>query len=147
MNSIRKSNCVNRFIRDVPGELLDLDVFGFRLELEPLFFLSSCFFSGDSDSVLTQTRIALSERFATVVLPLAVTFLASTLPEASFFWFSAAFTDVSATESGFAFDIDDVRATDALEVVAFIADCADDTDDAGGVDDDGALLQMRNDMS
>lgn len=70
----------------IPGELLDLDVLGFGLV--PLLFLSLCFFSGDGvfDSVFTQINIELSERFAFVVLPAAVTSLASTLlKEVSFF--------------------------------------------------------------
>lgn len=68
----------------IPGELFDLDVFGFGLE--PLLFRS--FFSGDdgSDSVFTQTNIALSTQFALVVLPAApLTSLASTLFAVSFF--------------------------------------------------------------
>lgn len=69
----------------IPGELLDLDVFGFGLE--PLLLLSDCFFSGDDgrDSVLTQTNtVVLSKRSAMVALPVAVTSLASTLLEVSF---------------------------------------------------------------
>lgn len=56
----------------IPGELLDLDVFGFGLE--PLLFLSGCFFSVDdgSGSVLMDINIELSKRLAIVVLPVAV---------------------------------------------------------------------------
>lgn len=56
----------------IPGELLDLDVFGFGLE--PLLFLSGCFFSVDdgSGSVLTDIITVLSKRLAIVVLPVAV---------------------------------------------------------------------------
>lgn len=55
----------------IPGELLDLDVFGFGLE--PLLFLSGCFFSDNdgNDSVLTDINIVLSKRLAIVVLPVA----------------------------------------------------------------------------
>lgn len=51
--------------------LLDLDVFGFGLE--PLLFLSGCFFSDNdgNDSVLTDINIVLSKRLAIVVLPVA----------------------------------------------------------------------------
>lgn len=56
----------------IPGELLDLDVFGFGLE--PLLLLSGCFFSVDDGcgSVLMDINMVLSKRLAIVVLPVAV---------------------------------------------------------------------------